>query len=61
MFVVYEVPVRRRVGSVVVALGRNPVDLNARAARGAAFDEQEFNPFISTEASRFVCVMLLRP
>ena len=52
---------RRRVGSVVVALGRDLLDLNARAARGAAFDELEFTPFISTEGSRFVCVMLLRP
>ena len=42
----------------VVALGRDLVDLNARAARGAAFDELEFNPCISTEASRFVWVML---
>ena len=41
-------------GAVVVALGRDLVDLNARAARGAAFDELEFNPCISTEASRFV-------
>ena len=48
-------------GAVVVALGRDPVDLNARAARGAAFDELEFNPCISTEASAFVCLMLLRP
>ena len=54
MFVVCGVPVRRRVGSVVVALGRDLLDLNARAARGAAFDELEFNPCISTEASRFV-------
>ena len=48
-------------GAVVVALGRDPVDLNAPAARGAAFDELEFNPCISAEASRFVCVILLRP
>ena len=40
-------------GSVVVALERDLVDLNARA-RGAAFDELEFNPCISAEASRFV-------
>ena len=44
----------------MVALERDLVDLNARA-RGAAFDELEFNQCISTEASRFVCVMLLRP
>ena len=57
VFVVCGVVLRRRVGAVVVALGRDPVDLNARAARGAAFDELEFDPCISTEASRFVCVM----
>ena len=39
---------------------RDRVDLNARA-RGAVFDELEFNQCISTEASRFMCVMLLRP
>ena len=49
---------RRRVGSVVVALGRDLLDLNARAARGAAFDELEFNLCISTEAYMVVCVML---
>ena len=47
-------------GAVVVALGRDPVDLNAWA-RGAGLHELEFNPCISTEASAFVCLMLLRP
>ena len=48
------------VDSAVAGPCRDLVDLNARA-RGAAFDELEFNQCISTEASRFVCVMLLRP
>ena len=61
MFVVCGVVLRPRMGSVVVALGRDLLDLNAGVPRGAAFDEMEFNPCISTEASRFVCVMLLRP
>ena len=60
VFVVCGVVLRRRVGAVVVALGRDPVDLNARA-RGAGLHELEFNPCISTEASAFVCLMLLRP
>ena len=44
------------VDSAVAGPFRDRVDLNARA-RGAAFDELEFNQFISTEASEFVCVM----
>ena len=43
------------VDSAVAGPCRDLVDLNARAARGAAFDELEFNPRISTEASKFVC------
>ena len=46
------------VDSAVAGPCRDLVDLNARAARGAAFDELEFNPCISTEASMVVCVML---
>ena len=46
------------VDSAVAGPCRDLVDLNARAARGAAFDELEFNQCISTEASGFVCVML---
>ena len=42
------------VDSAVAGPCRDLVDLNARAARGAAFDELGFNPCISTEASRFV-------
>ena len=43
------------VDSAVAGPCRDLVDLNARAARGAAFDELEFNQCISTEASRSVC------
>ena len=42
-------------GSAAAGPCRDLVDLNARAARGAAFDELEFNQCISTEASRSVC------
>lgn len=48
-------------GPAVAGPCRDLVDLNARARCGAAFDELEFNQCISSEASRFVCVMLLRP
>lgn len=48
------------VDSAVAGPCRDRVDLNARA-RGAGLHELEFNPCISTEASAFVCLMLLRP